>query len=300
MFLLSACLLLTSGTIMSFEKSTIFQTLRNNGFVELKNEIFLKKDFCKIYNTFNSFIDYMEEETFTQQINLLEKEYLNNQNLKERYCSAPPSYRDPRKNLQKRFDKVYFQFTKEYYNILMHMNDKKNLFNEKPEVIEFLDGMKKIDDTARAFFTPIIKKIDIEIPGFKKLVYGKHNQLTIISKIVRYNKTESWGTTPHRDKSALTFIWDSNDKNDESLSLCRDLYNPSLKDLEIPKRQFSGKENCTSTLLIPGLSLQKVGVDLPGTVHGVLPFTQSYRYAVISFLLIPDIDMSTIQSDFTE
>jgi len=233
-----------------------------------------------------------------QCIDNLEKEYGANEDLKKRYCSAPPSYRDSRKNLQKRFDKVYFQFMKEHYD--MAFGDKKGVFEGKPKAVDFLHGMKKIDDTAKDMFIDIIEKIDVENPGFKKLIYGQHGELTVVSKIVRYNKTESWGTTPHRDKSALTLIWDSDDLNDESLSLCKDLHNPSLERLEIPQRQFSGKDNCTSTILIPGLSLQQVGIALPGTVHGVLPFTQQFRHAVISFLLIPDIDMSQIQSDFTE
>lgn len=299
MFLLSIYLLITfSISLIACEEST-FSILSKNGFIELENKILLKKDYREIYENFDSFIGYMEEDdNFAQQIDNLEKEYGTNESLKKRYCSAPPSYRDPRKNLQKRFNKVYFQFMKEHYDMVL--NDSKGIFKDKPEAIEFLHGMKKLDDTAKSMFVEIVENIDIEKPGFKKLIYGKFAELTVISKIVRYNKTESWGTTPHRDKSALTLIWDSNDLNDESLSLCKDLYNPSLKDLELPKRQYSGKDHCTSTILIPGLSLQQAGIGLPGTVHGVLPFTQQFRHAVISFLLIPNIDMSNIQSDFTE
>ena len=149
-------------------------------------------------------------------------------------------------------------------------------------------------------FVAIIDKMNQEKPGFKKLIYGNYSTLTVISKIVRYNQTDSWGTTPHRDKSALTFIWDSTDKNDESLIVCSDIHNPSTKNLALPKRQFSQSKDCTSTILIPGLSLQKVGFPLPATVHGVLPFTSAHRFAVISFLLVPDIDMSSVVADFND
>jgi hypothetical protein len=277
----------------------IFHRLNNNGFIELENKILLKTDFKTLYGNFDNFIEHMEtDEQFSKNIDELEKKYVSNTELKKRYCSAPPSYRDPRKNTQKRFNKVYFQFMKEYHD--MALDEHKEMFAEKKGAIDFLCSMKKLDDTAKVIFSTLIDQIEVENPGFKQLMYGKHKELTVISKIVRYNKTESWGTTPHRDKSALTLIWDSDDKNDESLSLCRNLHKPLLKNLEVPKRKFSGKDNCSSTLLIPGLSLQQSGINLPGTVHGVLPFTHEYRHAVISFLLIPDIDMSHIQSDFTE
>ncbi len=34
------------------------------------------------------------------------------------------------------------------------------------------------------------------------------------------------------------------------------------------------------------------------TLHGVAPIKNPHRFAVISFLLIPDIDMSDIKTDF--
>lgn len=63
---------------------------------------------------------------------------------------------------------------------------------------------------------------------------------------------------------------------------------------------FSQKDDATSTILIPGAACSKVGIELNPTIHGVAPIEKEYRHAVISFLLIPDIDMSDITSDFIE
>lgn len=285
---------------MCSSQASLFETLDKKGMLEIKNEAFLKKDYKEIYDNFDHFIEYAENDpSFIKHIHTLETEYLANEEVKKRYCSAPPSFRDPKKNIQKRFDKVYFQFIKEYYE--MAVTNHPEMFKDKPQVIAFLDGMKRLDDHAKERFATIIDELDKEKPGFKDIVYGKHKDLTVISKIVRYNQTKVWGTTPHRDKSALTFIWDSTDKNDESLIVCLDNHNPATKDLVVPQRQFSQKEDCTSTILIPGLSLQKVGFPLPATVHGVkASFTTPHRHAVISFLLVPDIDMSSVVSDFKD
>ncbi len=293
------CSLLLAVTAIIRPSESLFDTLDKKGMLEIKNETFLKKNYKEIYDNFDCFIEYIEKNpSFAKDIDTLEHEYLSHKDIKKRYCSAPPSFRDPKKNFQKRFDKVYFQFIREHYDLAM--KNHSDIFREKPEVVAFLNGMKKLDEHAKERFNTIIESIDKEKPGFKALVYGKHNDLTVISKIVRYNQTESWGTTPHRDKSALTLIWDSTDKNDESLILCPDIHNPATKDLVLPKRQFSQRDDCTSTILIPGLSLQKVVFPLPATVHGVQAFTTPYRHAVISFLLVPDIDMSSVIADFND
>lgn len=299
MFNILLSLLAVSVFAIYANDESLFNTLNNKGLLEIRNETFLKADYQEIYNNFGHFIKYMEEDpSFVQKVDTLEQEYLSNEVAKRRYCSAPPSFRDPKKNLQKRFDKVYFQFIREHYDIAM--NNHQDVFEDKPEAVAFLNGMRKLDEHAKERFVTIVDKMDQERPGFKKLIYGDNSDLTVISKIVRYNQTDSWGTTPHRDKSALTLIWDSTDKNDESLIVCSDIHNPATRDLVLPKREFSQRKDCTSTILIPGLSLQKMGFPLPATVHGVLPFTSAHRYAVISFLLVPDIDMSSVVADFND
>ncbi len=290
---------MTISSIIISSETNVLDTLNQKGMLEIRNETFLKKDYKEIYKKFDQFIEYIEKNpSFAQDIDTRENDYLSHSDIKKRYCSAPPSFRDPRKNIQKRFDKVYFQFIREHYDLAIE--NHIDIFREKQEALEFLDGMRKLDEYAKEQFSSVIEAIDKTKPGFKGLMYGKHKDLTIISKIVRYNQTESWGTTPHRDKSALTFIWDSTDENDESLIVCPDVHNPSTKGLVVPKRQFSQKDDCTSTILIPGLSLQKVGFPLPATVHGVQAFKTPCRHAIISFLLVPDIDMSSVVADFID
>jgi|GEM_PF-1644140 8-oxo-dGTP pyrophosphatase MutT (NUDIX family) len=275
----------------------VFRSLQTRGYCEIGNHHFLKDDYNELYRTFDQFIDLMSNDRdFAIKIHTIEKDFLSIDTQKKRYCSAPPSYRDPREHETKRFNKIYFQFIKEHYNLLCDTET----YTYDPSVESFLKNMEKLDAMARELFSEIIDRLEESRPGIKALAYGKYQELTVISKIVRYEKSEGWGTTPHRDKSCISLIWDSNDDDDDSLLLCEDTQNPSFKKLKKPIRFFSQAEDVTSTILIPGAACSKAGIDLNPTIHGVAPIKKEYRHAVISFLLIPDIDMSEITSDFIE
>lgn len=277
----------------------VYNALQSRGFFEIGNRKFLKDNYEELYRSFDKFIELMSsDKDFSINMHDLEKEFLSIQEYKKRYCSAPPSYRDPKLHSTKRFNKIYFQFVKDHYDFISIKHPEA--LCQKKSATEFLRSMDKLDTMAKELFVELIDKLEENRPGIKEILYGGHKELTVISKIVRYEKTEGWGTTPHCDKSAITLIWGSDDDNDDSLLLCEDMQNPSVKKLHKPKRLFSQKDDITSTILISGSACTKVGIDLKPTVHGVAPIQKEYRHAVISFLLIPDIDMSDLISDFLE
>lgn len=278
---------------------SVYSALQSHGFCEIGNHRFLKKNYEALYKNFDKFIELMSnDKDFAIIIHDLEKEFLSIPEFNKRYCAAPPSYRDPRLHTTKRFNKIYFQFIKDYYDFIFA--GRPDLFYGKEAATEFLSDMDTLDSMAKELFIEIIDRLEESKPGIKEILYGGYKELTVISKIIRYEKTEGWGTTPHCDKSAITLIWGSDDDNDDSLLLCEDTQNPSLQGLQKPTRLFSQKDDITSTILISGAACDKVGIDLKPTVHGVAPIQKEYRHAVISFLLIPDIDMSDIVSDFIE
>ena len=275
---------------------SVYDSLKSKGFCEIGNHKFLKSDYERLYQNFDEFIALMShDQDFAIRVYDFEKEFLSFDECKKRYCSAPPSYRDPRVHSTKRFNKIYFQFIKEHYELLKQ-NHPDILDNKVAH--DFFQDMDRLDAMAKELFVEVIELLEQSRPGITDILYGKQKELTVISKIVRYEKTEGWGTTPHCDKSGITFIWGSDDDNDDSLVLCEDMQNPSIEKLRKPLRLFSNKENVSSTILIPGSACAKVGIDLKPTVHGVAPIQKEYRHAIISFLLIPDIDMSDIMSDF--
>lgn len=285
--------------VFSLSSNNSFEELNSKGFIEIANTIFLKEDYRRVYDSFSKFIDAMTLDTeFSQKIRASEKEFLQLTEQKIRYCSAPPSYRNPKQDPTKRHNKIYFQYINEYWQLIKEKYQFE--IESKPEVLKFFDGMQQIDTMSKKMYSIILDEFEKNSPGIKKLFYGNHGELTVITKIVRYEKAEPdrWGTTAHYDKSGFTLIWDSNDDNDDSLLICDDLINPSLDKLIKPVRTFSGKEEVSSTILIVGSALSKLGINIKPTLHGVAPIKKHHRFAIISFLLIPDIDMSDIKTDF--
>lgn len=269
--------------------------LKNKGFQELPNQLVLKQDYRELYKSFDDFIELMEtNQEFAQKVHDLESRFLGEKAQKARYCSAPPSYRDPRHHSTKRFDKIYFQFIREHYDLV------KDEFRGIAAAHKFIESMRYLDESSKIMFKKMLPKIEERYPGFTEKVMGKHNDLTVISKIVRYHKgdTVQWGTTPHVDKSALSLILDSDDHDNDSLWLCENTTNPTIDGIKKPIRSYAHRDDCSSALVIPGAALVKAGIDLHPTVHGVAPITKPFRHAVISFLLVPDMDMSDIVTDF--
>lgn len=207
----------------------------------------------------------IDNEKFMDAVDLAEKEFASMTPLANRYCSAPPSYRDPKMHKQKKHNKIYYQFIKENYDLLkLKYNDA--LANNQ-SAIAFLDTMVAIDQMAKKMFTDILDQMDKDYPGIKAIFYGNHDELTVITKIVRYEKTDNWGTTAHFDKSGLSFIWNSDDDNDDSLMTCKDVLTPSLDLLQKPVRLYGNRPDVSSTILIAGSAFSKVGINIRPTLH---------------------------------
>lgn len=273
-----------------------YQALKEQGFLEIGNPSYLRKDYQHLYHSFDRLIDLMSEDpAFFHAMRASEQEFLSSEELKLRYCGTPPSYRDPKKDIQKKHNKIYFQFIKEHYDLL-----KEGHPLEFEQCSEFFEEMMRIDQLAKNFFSAVLENLAHDCPNIKEAMFGKHEDLTVVSKIVRYRKTDHWGTTPHFDKSGLSLIWDSSDANYDSLVLCIDLQQPSIDKLEKPARKFTYDQGLNSVILIPGSCLSKMGIDILPTLHGVQPLKQEYRYAVISFALIPNIETKDIATDFVD
>jgi hypothetical protein len=285
--------------ILKDEGLSFGEQFARRGFIELGNIKTRQIDYDRLYENFDRFIEVMSSDpSFAQKMFDMESAFLGDEGRKSRYCSAPPSYRDPRIHATKRFSKIYFQFIKEFYDICSIYN----ALPEDPQAREFLKQMRTIDHISKQMFIQVLEQLEKDHPGITQKVYGKHSELTVITKIVRYEETETglWGTTPHVDKSALSLILNSDDAHDESLWICEDVNNPMIYKLHKPIRYFTKSSDYTSIILIPGAACLKLDIPIKPTVHGVAPIAKPFRHALISFLLIPDIDMSDIVTDFSD
>lgn len=279
----------------------IYNSLQTKGFFEIGNRNFLTIDYEELYDSFDHFIELMRKnKEFSTQMYELEKEFLSIEEYKKQYCSAPPSYRDQQEHQHKRFKKAYFQFIQEHYDLIQKKYPALLALNPWAKV--FLAKLHQLNEMSKEIFEKVIESLDKSMPGIQTTLYGQYKELTVISRIICYEKdNDTWGTVPHRDKSALTLIWNSDDDNDDSLILCEDIQNPKIEHLKRLNRTYDCKSNqITSTILVAGAVLDKLGIDLKAAVHGVMPIKNNCRHAIVTFLLIPDIDMTNIIPDFIE
>lgn len=263
-----------------------FEVLQKQGFIEIANPYMSQQEYGALYDSFDHMIDLLSTDpVLFDALRDSEKEFLAEEKLLKRYCKTPPSYRDPAKDATKKRAKIYFQFIPEHYELLQQ---------KYPAVLEhladFFEKMQRVDALAKKLFEASLDQFDSDCPGIRTSLYGSHKELTVVTKIVRYKKSEQWGTTPHVDKSGLSLIWDSTDANHDSLVL----YNDIIDQFEKPIRAFG----FNSVILIPGACLSKVNLPIKPTLHGVLPLASEYRHALISFALVPDISTDDIQTDY--
>jgi len=277
----------------------INDALRTQGFFEIANRQFVKNYYNSLYREYDHFIDMMSiNSEISAIITQSEAEFFQIEEEGNRYCSAPPSYRDPMRHAKKINNRIYFQFIKEHYDLLLKKYPK--IFREDPSLGNFFETLLIVDRMAKEFFTGILDKLEKNHPTMKSTMYGAHRELTVITKIVRYQHIDDWHEKPHFDKSGLTLIWDSDDDNHDSLMVCSNNHEPKKEALKLPHRLFGKEMDISSTLLITGLCLGVAGYDLKPTLHYVGPIKNKYRHSLISFLLVPNIDTKDLKTEFIE
>lgn len=288
--------LLIFSNVLASQKD-VHQQLKNQGFVEIENRDFLRKNYTELYEKFDTLITMTHEGGFAEFLSNSEKQFSAMDAYSLRYCAAPPSFRDPHVHDKKINNRIYFQFIKEHYDFIKA--NYPEAVQKYPQLIGLFDDLSTVDTVSKKLFTDIVDEMEPQCPGIKKLMYGDNQELTVVTKVVRYKKTDDWHEKPHFDKCGLTLIWD-NDDNHKSLMVCKDTLHPTRAALKLPERKYADQADATSTLLIGGLCLASQGIDINPTLHYVGPIENEYRHSIISFLLVPGIDTSNMQTEFIE
>lgn len=286
-----------SSIILSANEVT-YKQLQTKGFIEIKNDTFLKDNYTKLYEQYDTFIELMTtDESLFSMLAQSEKEFVSMPQQKQRYCAAPPSYRDPLLHTKKINNRIYFQYIKEHFELI---KDKyASTLQQSPSLTNFFEHLHAVDAMAKKYFAHALDSFEQSCPGIKQVFYSNNNELTVVTKVVRYKRTENWHEKPHFDKCGLTLIWD-NDDNHQSLMLCDNPLQPTKNNLKLPERKYAHLNDATSTLLISGLCLEMLDSKVRPTLHYVGPIQNEYRHSLISFLLIPGIDTSNMKTEFIE
>ncbi len=278
----------------------IHQQLRKHGYVEIENRDFVREDYAKLYKKFDAFIGIITNDCKLQTLMPnAEKKFKSIGYYNSKYCGTPPSFRDP-STRKKKTNRIYLQFILENYRLMNEFY--RETIQIYPELIMLHEDLEKVDAMAKKVFTKVLDDMEEKLPGIKKTMYGKHQELTVVTKIMRYKRDDNWHTTPHFDKCGLTLIWDSDDGY-QSFKVCEDTIHPRIANLVLPTRQYAHLSNATSALLIIGTCMKPQGIDLYPTLHYVDNTTKirnEYRHSIVSFVLVPDIDTSDMEATFQE
>jgi len=274
------------------KNQTLINDFCEQGYTELKNQYFSKEFYRKTYNAFDNVIELFSEDPSSNNIiSNVEKDFGNH--FQAIFSGAPTGYRDCRKIATKKDQKIYFQFCKEFYSLML---EKYSEVLIKFDILRvFFESLSTIDEKAKILFNQAIDNLEHDVSGLRDVLFRNRENLTVITRILRYESNHQFCTSPHYDKSGLTLVLDNSDLQNDKFRIGPHMKNFDMSLLLPPNRQFDGYKNSTSTLLFPGACLKKIGLNINPTPHVVLP-SETRRYAIVVFCLVPHIDTKDIQT----
>lgn len=287
------CLLISGNSIQAAPINYLEQ-LKEEGFVEVKNPHVIKKEYNAIYETFELVIaEAHKNSKFAETLKRLEKEFQNT-DYKEVFCGAPAGcYRDCTPQERKFDNKKYFQFSSEFHTFVRHHHGE--ILEEYPLFRTLLTQLENVDSGSKKIFGRLLTSFENTHPTVLHAMYGNRGKdLTVITKVLSYDPSaKELGTAPHYDKSGLTLILDNDDAVNDRLVLSAYQQEFDFSKLKAPTRQFENSAAYSSALFIVGSLLQHQSISIQPTPHAVLPFqSQHNRHSLISFALLPHIDMT--------
>lgn len=275
----------------------MYNNILETGYYEFQNNYFTKLYYRRLYNYFDNFIELISKiPSFEEKVNDFEVKFL--EIYREPFCGTPTGFRDCSKKLNKKDQKIYFQFCTEYYSLIKRDEKARALLDEFVFLKIFLNYLDMISNKSKILLNESIDTLERDVPGLRKTLMGDRKELTVVIRLLRYyGGSDKLCTSPHFDKSGLTLLLDNNDPVDAEKFIIgpyRDQFDPNQ--LSKPKRQFIGNKNYSSTLLFPGACLKLGNLPMNPVPHAALPAPAQHRYSLIAFCLVPNINTTVIQT----
>ncbi len=278
--------------------SGIFEKLKMDGFVELKNSHATRQTYDAIYDIFERVVEQAKTDSaFAQMLRDFEESFENTTEYNQIFCGTPAGcYRNYTKKACKNDKKKYFQFSAEYFDFVRTFH--KGALETYPLLENFFNKLGTVDVGAKTLFKEFLAPLQVNHPDVVETMYGgRWDQLTVIIRVLSYDPSrEDFGTVPHYDKSGFTIILDHDDKVNERLVVGPHHQPFDLSKLKVPQRQFEGGDTYSSALFIAGTLLRYQGIAIDPTPHAVLPIKSKHnRHSLIAFALLPYIDINRAQ-----
>ncbi len=269
------------------DASPILDDFQSQGYHEMLNEYYGQDYFSEVYfqlDSLDNFIDKHPE--WAKTLYEIDQEYVKSHE-NTIYGSPPIGYIDDTKSGKNK--KTYFHFTNDYFKLIL--NKHPNLISESEEFGSLLKSLRNITKISEKKFQEAVQSINPTI-DLSKILYDKNGDFLILTKVVRYDPSEVAASNPHFDFSGLSFLFDNNEKDEcESLLIAPYKEDLATEDFLVPARKHKKDPSTSSLLLIPGLALQRLGLPIHPTPHGVLKQNKK-RYAIIVFAMVPNTKIS--------
>lgn len=212
------------------------------------------------------------------------------------FAGAPVGFRDRRQTAGKE-QKTYFQYNREFGHYLK--SSKGGSFYRDPLFRIFCERLDSIAVIAQRVFHAALHELTEPHDGLAHALWGFYGGASVHVKVLRYEPDAKWATTPHFDKSALTFVLNADDL-DQGESFRIAPYKPGItaEELQAPSRATDDISSPSIGLLFPGMCLRAMGVNIQPSPHGVVPLqTDRKRHSMIAFLMAPGIDTNEMITD---
>lgn len=268
---------------------------KNNGFFEVKNDYVTKDFYQSIYADFDKIIaEAASNPAFKEDLLSIEKAFRETHYNKV-FDGAPAGYRDCSSLDRKVDNKKYFQFNSEYYDFVKEKHS--DILNKYSILKSFFDKLEYVSFVSKIMLADASESLRKTHPYITDAMYGDRKDLTVIIKVLSYDHNKKdLSTSPHYDKSALSLILNNDDKINNKLIISKFQDNFDFAKLLAPNRKFDDSGIYTSAILIPGALLQHVGISIQPTPHAVLESDNGDRHSIIAFALIPNIDVSRVET----
>jgi hypothetical protein len=247
-------------------ETPLAEWFKEKGFVEICEQRLPSEVFDKLYLTFDTLIDFLQNNPAWAQKLCLAKDRFIRSKEKKYYSTDFFGFYDESKKGGR--GQISFYYSPHFHNFVSaHFPE----FNQVPEIVGFFSSCFEIQKPCANLFKKIAKNL-----GLDTLFSSDYGEPPILFKVVKYLPSYV-ATRPHYDGTAFSLFLDSTDN--ESLLLCPYKSSFAVDDFFSPFRKYPH-----SVLLIPGAFLTEFSIY--PTPHIVMHSGKT-RYAAIAFAMRP-------------
>lgn len=268
------------------------------GFVSAHDALIPAAEYMEVYQIYDAIFFAEANRPARSLIHRASIAWLSDQSNTISYSHAPVGFED-RKGRPEKDNKTYFQYNSSFGSLLADAN----CLLKSGDLSELLSRLATIDELSRRIFFTHLKEIDCELNHKLSTTFGSLSKedFPIVTKIIRYESNQRCATGVHFDKSVLTLLHHGSDMENDPFRICAPNKHASydFNNMSAPRRLANSPESSVIGIVFPGMLFSLAGIqEIQASPHGVNRSlnTKETRHSIISFLLMPGMDLSGLET----